>query len=170
MLVFCIWERPHSFSCFYLPALFDTTSRALGGGLELCWRASRASHPSEDLSEPPPLLVSVAGREYHYVLTESLRNSLPRLFSSGWGSLGTLFGRLLCRLCPHRWSWRILRIAFRFSHGPSGNVFQSPDMTAGRGVFQSAERGNSLSSHYIIGRGEAQNETPFKNFFANSSN
>lgn len=57
-----------------------------------------------------------------------------------------------------------------FQAGPSGNVFQSPDMTAGRGVFQSAERGNSLSSHYIIGRGEAQNETPFKNFFANSSN
>ena len=39
MLVFCIWERPHSFSCFYLPALFDTTSRALGGGLELRWRS-----------------------------------------------------------------------------------------------------------------------------------
>ena len=117
MLVFCIWERPHSFSCFYLPALFDTTSRALGGGLELRWRASRASHPSEDLSEPPPLLVSVAGREYHCVLTESLRNSLPRLFSSGWGPLGTLFGRLLYGLCPHRWSWRIRLIAFPFSGG-----------------------------------------------------
>jgi len=36
-------------------ALFDTTSRALGGSLELCWRTSRAFHPSEVLSELPPL-------------------------------------------------------------------------------------------------------------------
>ena len=63
-----------------LLALFDTTSQAVGGDLELCWRTSRASHPSEVLSEPPPLLVAVAGREYHCVLTVSLRNSLPRLF------------------------------------------------------------------------------------------
>ena len=28
--------------------------------------ALRDSHPSEDLSELPPLLVSVAGQEYHY--------------------------------------------------------------------------------------------------------
>ena len=52
-----------------LLALFDTTTRAVGGGLELCWRTSQESHPSEDLSELPPLLVSVAGQEYHYVLT-----------------------------------------------------------------------------------------------------
>jgi hypothetical protein len=44
-------------------------------------------------------------------------------------------------LCRYRWSWRILRIAFRFSRGPSGNVFQLPDMTIRDGVFQSAERG-----------------------------
>ena len=126
---------------FFCLALFDTTSRALGGILELCWRTSRASHPSEDLSEPPPLLASVAGREDHCCLTGSLRNSLPGLFWDGWGPLGTLFGRLLCEYSPHRWSWRILRIAFRFSHGPSGNVFQLPDMTAGpRYLSKSRER------------------------------
>ena len=38
---------------------------------------------------------AVAGQEYHCVLTGSLRNSLPGLFLSGWGPLGTLFGRLL---------------------------------------------------------------------------
>ena len=31
-----------------------------------CWRTSRESHPSEDLSELPPSLVAVAGQEYHY--------------------------------------------------------------------------------------------------------
>ena len=51
-------------------------------------------HPSEVLSEPPPLIESVAGREYHCVLTGSLRNSLPGLFWDGWEPLGTLFGRL----------------------------------------------------------------------------
>ena len=40
---------------FDILALFDTTSRALGGRTELCWRTLRASHPSEDLSELPPL-------------------------------------------------------------------------------------------------------------------
>jgi len=77
-----------------LLALFDTTSRALGGNLELCWRTSRESHPSEDRSELPPLLETVAGQEYHCVLTASLQYSLPGLFWDGWGPLGTLFGRL----------------------------------------------------------------------------
>ena len=79
-------------------ALFDTTSRALGGSLELCWRTSRASHPSEDLSEPPPLLETVAGREYHCVLTGSSQGSLPGLLLSGWGPLSTLFCRSLMRI------------------------------------------------------------------------
>ncbi len=99
---------------FTLLALFDTTSRAVGGDLELCWRTSRAFHPSEDLSELPPLFETVAGQEYHCVLTGSLRNSLPRLFWDGWKPLGTLFGRLLCRLYLHRWSWRIRPIACPF--------------------------------------------------------
>lgn len=38
----------------------------------------RESHPSEDLSELPPLLESVAGQKYHCPQIESLRNGLPQ--------------------------------------------------------------------------------------------
>ena len=41
-------------------------------------RASRESHPSEDLSELPPLLVAVAGQEYHYWIAGEGRAGLPR--------------------------------------------------------------------------------------------
>ena len=37
-----------------------------------------ASHPSEVLSELPPLLESVAGQKYHCPQMESLRNGLPQ--------------------------------------------------------------------------------------------
>ena len=59
-------------------ALFDTTSRAVGGRLGPRGRASRESHPSEDLSELPPLLVAVAGQEYHYWIAGEGRAGLPR--------------------------------------------------------------------------------------------
>ena len=49
--------------------VFDTTSPGVGDRLKPRICASRESHPSEDLSELPPLLVSVAGQEYHYILT-----------------------------------------------------------------------------------------------------
>ena len=64
----------------------------MGGGLELCWRTSRESHPSEDLSELPPLLVSVAGQEYHCVLTGiAVRQLATAVF--GWmGTAGHLIG------------------------------------------------------------------------------
>ena len=39
----------------------------------LCWHTSRESHPSEDLSELPPLLVAVAGQEYHYWIADEGR-------------------------------------------------------------------------------------------------
>ena len=44
----------------------------------LCWHTSRESHPSEDLSELPPLLVAVAGQEYHYWIAGEGRAGLPR--------------------------------------------------------------------------------------------
>ena len=59
-------------------ALFDTTPRALGGKCGPRWRASRESHPSEDLSELPPLLVAVAGQEYHYQIADEGRIGLSR--------------------------------------------------------------------------------------------
>ena len=100
------------FLTFVLMAQFDTTTRAEGGKAELCWRTHREFHPSEDLSELPPLLESVAGQGYHYRRTGSLRDRLPSLLLDGWEPLGTLFGRLLCRKPaqvvlahpPHRFS------------------------------------------------------------------
>ena len=41
-----------------------------------CWRTSRESHPSEDLSELPPSLVAVAGEEYHYQIADEGRTGL----------------------------------------------------------------------------------------------
>ena len=84
-------ERP---SCSCVAACIRHYFPRQGRRLEPRWRASREFHPSEVLSEPPPLFETVAGREYHCVLTGSLRNSLPGLFWDGWGPLGTLFGRL----------------------------------------------------------------------------
>ena len=47
------------------------------------WRRSRALHPSEDLSELPPLRSVVAGQEYHCPQVRSLRGSLPKLLLDG---------------------------------------------------------------------------------------
>ena len=58
--------KRHCIIAFHTP-VFDTTSpggRAATDGS--CGRTSRESHPSEDLSELPPLLEAVAGQEYHY--------------------------------------------------------------------------------------------------------
>ena len=71
----------------------------------------RESHPSEDLSELPPLRDpadrgAVAGQGYHCGRMRSWRNRLPRLLLSGWIHARHLVGRRLCGN-PHRWSWRI---------------------------------------------------------------
>ena len=75
------------------------------------WRCSRVLHPSEDLSELPPLRSVVAGQEYHCPQTRSLRGSLPKLLWDGWVPLVTLLGRLYTAKL-YRWSSRIRRIAF----------------------------------------------------------
>ena len=61
-------ERPSLyFLKFFCSVLFDTTSRTVGRLNEPApGSAHRESNPSEDLSELPPLLESVAGRKYHY--------------------------------------------------------------------------------------------------------
>ena len=46
--------------------------------------APRVLHPSEDLSELPPLRSVVAGQVYHYRLAGSSQNSLPKLLPAGW--------------------------------------------------------------------------------------
>ena len=93
------------------------------------WTASgdahRESHPSEDLSELPPLLESVAGQGYHCRRTGSWRG-LPKPVRFGWVHARFLKGRLFmqksaqeglgasARRCPFR--------------GPSAKVIQLPDM------------------------------------------
>ena len=47
--------------------------------------APRVLHPSEDLSELPPLRSVVAGQVYHYRLAGSSQGSLPKLLLAGWG-------------------------------------------------------------------------------------
>ena len=149
-----------------LLALFDTTSRALGGGLELCWRTSRESHPSEDLSELPPLLVSVAGQEYHCVLTGIAVRQLAKAVLGWMGTAGHLvWPSLIAKMefaaihFRYRWSWRILRITFRFLGGPPGNVFQSPDI-----LFSRSSEGKFIPSlpHCTESR---KNESQFRKFF-----
>ena len=63
------------------------------------WRCSRVLHPSEDLSELSPLREAVAGQEYHYLRTRSLRGSLPKLLLDGWVPLVTFLGRLYAVSC-----------------------------------------------------------------------
>ena len=75
------------------------------------WRCARVLHPSEDLSELPPLLAAVAGQEYHCPQVRSLRGSLPKLLLDGWVPLVTLLGRLYTENL-YRWSSRIRQIAF----------------------------------------------------------
>ena len=88
---------------------FPEPRQRLNGG----WRRSRVLHPSEDLSELPPLRSVVAGQEYHCLRTRSLRGSLPKLLLDGWVPLVTLLGRLYAGASlPHRWSSRIRQIAF----------------------------------------------------------
>ena len=81
------------------------------------WRCARVLHPSEDLSELPPLREAVAGQEYHCLRTRSLRGSLPKLLLDGWVPLVTLLGRLYTENL-YRWSSRILRIAVPFLARP----------------------------------------------------
>ena len=90
------------------------------------WRCSRVLHPSEDLSELPPLRSVVAGQEYHCPRTRSLRGSLPKLLLDGWVPLVTFLGRLYTENL-YRWSSRILRIAVPFLAHPL-DVIQSLDM------------------------------------------
>ena len=101
---------------------FPEPRQRLNGG----WRRSRVLHPSEDLSELPPLRSVVAGQEYHCPRMRLRQNSLPKLLLDGWVPLVTLLGRLYTEKL-YRWSSRILRIAVPFLAHPL-DVIQSLDM------------------------------------------
>ena len=74
-------------------------------------------------------LRAARGREYHYLLTRSLRNSLSCCFVDGWVPLAALLGRLLCGETAQSGLGASSSVALRWLGASSGNVFQSPDMT-----------------------------------------
>ena len=73
------------FLTFVLPALFVAAPQA-DGRFQTAAAGCRSTglRPSEDLSELPPLRSVVAGQVYHYRLTGSSQNSLPRLLPARW--------------------------------------------------------------------------------------
>ncbi len=111
----------------------------------------RESHPSEDLSELPPLLESVAGQGYHCRRTGSWRG-LPKPLRFGWVHARFLKGRLFmqksaqeglgasARRCPFR--------------GPSAKVIQLPDIQFSKSNRE--VRINSLSLYNGQKKGKPQ--------------
>ena len=142
---------------------FPEPRQRLNGG----WHRSRVLHPSEDLSELPPLRSVVAGQEYHCPRTRSLRGSLPKLLLDEWVPLVTLLGRLYAGASlPHRWSSRILRIAVPFLAHPL-DVIQSLAM-----YFSSCTRWTENVPSLLVGIKSRLFTTSFEkffNFFQNSS-
>ena len=74
---------------------FPEPRQRLNGG----WRRSRVLHPSEDLSELPPLRSVVAGQVYHYRLAGSSQNSLPKLLLAGWGRSSPYWAVFIQEIC-----------------------------------------------------------------------
>ena len=89
-------------------------------------------HPSEDLSEPPPLFETVAGRKYHDQLTGSWqRQAATACPADGWTrsppSQAVIDGN-----SPTGGSSRNLRCRFYPFGAPSTNVIKSSDMLFSR--------------------------------------
>ena len=61
--------------------------------------APRVLHPSEDLSELPPLRSVVAGQVYHDRLAGVIAKQLAKAASGWMGPLVTLLGRLYAGSC-----------------------------------------------------------------------
>ena len=129
--------------------------------------APRVLHPSEDLSELPPLRSVVARQAYHYRLAGSSQNSLPKLLPAGWDRSSPYWAVFMQKQCfPHRWSSRILRIAVPFLAHPL-DVIQSLDM-----YFSSCMRWTENVPSLLIGIKSRLFTTSFEkffNFFQNSS-
>ena len=136
---------------------FPEPRQRLNGG----WRRSRVLHPSEDLSELPPLRSVVAGQEYHCPRTRSLRGSLPKLLLDGWVPLVTLLGRLYAVSCTG---------GLRASSASLFHFWLIRLMSFSRWIctFQAA-RGGLKKSPQCIGHGNSFFRTIFeklsKNFF-----
>ena len=116
--LFCLYSTP-------LPQARAESETA--SGLD----ASRDFHPSEDLSELPPLLASVAGQEYPH--RQGPRNTACHgLFPERMVPLCTFFGRLWCRLIPCTGGLRASLIVAFPSPACRWNVFLVPDMQFSR--------------------------------------
>ena len=93
----------------------------------------------------------MAGQEYHDCLTGSLRNSLSSCFVDGWVPLATLHWPSFMRETRTGGSWRILQSRSALAGAPSGNVFQSPDVTGWTRYFSRYEEsGDSLSPSHLL--------------------
>ena len=112
--------------------VFDTTSPGVGRQTETAPNARHGNLTPPRISPSCPM--KMAGQEYHYCLTGSLRNSLSCCFVDGWVPLAALHWPSFMRK-PHR---RVLAHppkSLSAFGGPSGNVFQSPDVTGYSPVF-----------------------------------
>ena len=132
---------------------FPEPRQRLNGG----WRRARVLHPSEDLSELPPLRSVVAGQEYHCPRTRSLRGSLPKLLWDGWVPLVTLLGRLYAVSCTG---------GLRASSASLFHFWLIRLMSFSRWIctFQAA-RGGLKMSPQCIGHGNGFFRTIFERFF-----
>ena len=132
---------------------FPEPRQRLNGG----WRRSRVLHPSEDLSELPPLRSVVAGQEYHCPRMRSLRSSLPKLLLDGWVPLVTLLGRLYAVSCTG---------GLRASSASLFHFWLIRLMSFSRWIctFQAA-RGGLKMSPQCIGHGNGFFRTIFEKFF-----
>ena len=88
---------PEPRATYELPEPRATYEPAAGAAL-------RESHPSEDRSEVPPS--KWLDTEYHYRLTGSLRNSLPKLFWAGWTRSAPFMAVVFYRSAERRYSFR----------------------------------------------------------------
>ena len=104
-------------------------------------------HPSEDLSEPPPLLETVAGRKYHDQLTGLWqRQTATACPTDGWTrsppSQAVIDGN-----SPTGGSSRNLCRRFCPFGAPSTNVIKSPDMMFSR--FTSPKKASYIYKEFL---------------------
>ena len=127
--------------------------------------APRVFHPSEDLSELPPLRSVVAGQVYHYRLAGSSQNSLPKLLPAGWVRSSPYWAVFIQRICTGGLR-ASLRIAVPFLAHPL-------DVISVAGLyFSSCTRRAENVPSLLIGIKSRLFTTSFEkffNFFQNSS-
>lgn len=123
-----------------LPELRATNEPAVGTAL-------RELNPSEDRSEMPPS--KWLDIEYHYRLTGSSQDNLPKLFLAGWTRSAPLLPSFIEQavknlLLSYRWSSRTRRIAFPpfLSGSPQTDVVRCRILS-----FQGPAKGKKIPSY-----------------------